>query len=178
MMVVFANVAQWDCQAMIWVRGTRRPVVTLFLKGVTYSGTARAWAVASVLLWILSVKGVDVLPQQALFLGTMRIGFVAYVLGYLLKRIFGRTRPFDSIADFVPLVSAPHGDSFPSSHASTSVGLFVGLLLVAHPFAPLVGVWAILVSYSRFYLGVHFPSDILGGAVFGVLCALIAHPFF
>ena len=57
--------------------------------------------------------------------------------------------------------------------AATSVALAVALFVIAHPLAPLVALWAIGVSFSRVWLGVHFASDVICGAVLGVAFGLV-----
>ena len=157
---------------MLRIQALRRTWLTPLMKIVTFSGKARSWTLASLSLWFLDNQGVRLMPQQTLFLRSMLVGLVAFVLGWVIKMFFARERPFSVVPGLRALVTVPLKDSFPSSHASTSAGLFVTLLLVGHPLAPWVGVWALLVSFSRFYLGVHFPSDLAGGIVFGAACAV------
>jgi undecaprenyl-diphosphatase len=170
------TIVPFDWALMLRMQTLRRPWLTPALKFVTYSGKARAWAVISLSLWFLEGHGIRVVPQQALFLRSMLVGLLAFTLGWVVKMAFARERPFSVVPGLRALVPVPLKDSFPSSHASTSTGLFVTLLLLGHPLAAWVGVWAFLVSFSRFYLGVHFPSDLAGGIFFGVLCgAATAH---
>ena len=61
---------------------------------------------------------------------------------------------------------------FPSSHAAnTFCAAVLIILLLRKPWTRLMLVWALVVSYSRIYLGVHYPSDIVVGAALGSLCA-------
>lgn len=94
---------------------------------------------------------------------------------YLFKEMFERLRPShnDDLADVIYLVNDYRGGQygFVSSHAANTFSLatFLGLLLrkyykIMFPFLLL---WATLVAYSRIYLGVHYPGDILGGAALG-----------
>ncbi len=64
---------------------------------------------------------------------------------------------------------------FVSSHAANTfaLALFLSLLLKRKLITGLFFLWATLVSYSRIYLGVHYPGDVLGGALIGCLCAFI-----
>jgi undecaprenyl-diphosphatase len=89
-----------------------------------------------------------------------------------LKALFDRERPPFRYTEPDPLVPVPHDGSFPSGHAATS---FAGATMLSFAFprlAPLLYVLAAAVAFSRVYVGVHYPLDIVGGAVLGVLVAL------
>jgi membrane-associated phospholipid phosphatase len=80
-----------------------------------------------------------------------------------LKRVVRRSRP--QLEGLPPLAGVTARYSFPSSHTATAVAAvyaFDGLL----PRPVLIG-WAVLTAASRPYLGVHYPSDVLGGAILG-----------
>jgi membrane-associated phospholipid phosphatase len=88
----------------------------------------------------------------------------ASVLNTTIKLLVRRRRP--SLAGLPPLSSAPSRLSFPSAHASTS---FAGALTYSRlglPSAPLYAL-AVSLSLSRLYLGMHYPSDVLAGALLG-----------
>jgi undecaprenyl-diphosphatase len=106
----------------------------------------------------------------AVVLGTVSY-LVAAVLSGLLKGVFDRPRP--SVVDPAvhPLVFVPHNGSMPSTHAATAFAAAVAVSLV-HPRLswPLVAL-ASLVSVSRVWLGVHYPTDVLAGAALGTAIA-------
>jgi undecaprenyl-diphosphatase len=90
-----------------------------------------------------------------------------------LRAAFDRERPPLRYAEPEPLVRVPHDGSFPSGHAATS---FAGatILAVAFPrLAPFLFVLAAAVAFSRVYVGVHYPLDIVGGAILGAAVAII-----
>lgn len=100
----------------------------------------------------------------------------------LIKDTVKRHRPThqEGLSEMVHTVDGYKGGKFGfvSSHAANSfaIALFIGLLLSRkRSMTPLLGliVWAFLVSYSRIYLGVHYPGDILGGALVGVIEAYL-----
>jgi membrane-associated phospholipid phosphatase len=96
-----------------------------------------------------------------------------YVLNTALKLLICRPRP--DLPDLPPLKSTLTRLSFPSAHASTSFAaarLYGRLGLPARPLYALAGALAA----SRLYLGVHYPSDIVGGALLGTAVAAVTPP--
>lgn len=93
----------------------------------------------------------------------------------LFKNVFERLRPCHTL-DNVRLVTGGCGGQFGfvSSHATNVFGIaiFIGKILNKKAFA-LLFVWAALVSYSRVYVGVHYPLDIVGGMALGTSIALV-----
>ena len=91
---------------------------------------------------------------------------------HFFKEVFERFRPCHNLElkEIVHLVNNKCGGKygFVSSHATNTfaIGVFLSLLL-KNRWALILIPWAALVSYSRVYLGVHYPSDILGGAILG-----------
>ena len=71
------------------------------------------------------------------------------------------------------LITIPHSHSFPSGHTATAVAGAIVLSTLVPKAAPAFAVLAAAVAYSRLYVGVHFPLDLLGGAVIGAATALL-----
>ncbi len=101
----------------------------------------------------------------------------------LFKNIFERYRPCHNL-DIGHLVHSVNGKcggrfGFVSSHAANTFGLatFIGLILkkVNKKWIYWLTVWAFVVSYSRIYLGVHYPSDVLGGAILGSVIGFVVY---
>jgi membrane-associated phospholipid phosphatase len=153
----------------------RGPLTRAFIL-LTQSGTGTAWLAAALAFNILHAIGVHVVPAQPVLLRAMIAPLVAWPIGSLIKRVVGRARPPEAVEGYTALVAVPTCRSFPSSHAATSIAFASALLIFGHPLAPWVTAWAVLVSFSRIYLGVHYPSDVLGGALLGAGCAAIAVP--
>jgi len=99
----------------------------------------------------------------------------------LFKKVFMRLRPChqEALAASVHLVKGHCGGlySFVSSHATNMFGvaMFSSLLIRNRLYTWLIFLWAAWVGYSRIYLGVHFPGDVLGGALLGTLIGWIMY---
>lgn len=161
-----------DGGALLWLQeAVRAPLLTALFQFYTRLGNGG-------LLWIALSALMLCHPK------TRRAGacaLLALLLGLLctnvcLKHLVQRTRPWLVLEELVPLVAEHDPNSFPSGH--TTAAFAAGVVWArALPWRwSRVGavVLAVLMGFSRLYVGVHFPTDVLTGAVVGSLCALAA----
>ncbi len=92
----------------------------------------------------------------------------------LLKNIFARLRPFYDYPTVKLLIDKPGGFSFPSGHTFSSFAAAASVLLYNKKIGIPAIVLASLIAFSRLYLFVHYPTDILAGIFFGILVAFAA----
>jgi len=100
--------------------------------------------------------------------------FSLVVGNILMKPIIARVRPFDFDLSVVPLIKPPTDFSFPSGHTLSSFAA-AGALLFCNKKAGIPAmVLASLIAFSRLYLLVHYPTDVLAGIIIGIILGYIA----
>ncbi len=137
---------------------------------ITNSAGVLAFGVPLILLIIASRKKNTQLRQDALrILVTVAI---SAILANILKYVFDMPRPYE-IYPFIKKLSYGGSPSFPSGHTADAFAFVVAVSLVFPKWYFIIPglIWALLVGYSRMSLGVHFPSDVLAGAVIGAISA-------
>ena len=97
----------------------------------------------------------------------------ALITNVALKNIVARIRPYE-VVDGLKLLIEPQSDfSFPSGHTCASIGAAVAMYsFLEKKWGVLLLALAVLISISRLYVGVHYPIDVIGGAIAGIFCSL------
>lgn len=101
------------------------------------------------------------------------VGLTDYISGEFLKSFFARIRPCHELIDVRLLINCGSGKSFPSNHAANNFAMAVVLTHFYKKWTWLFFTLASMVAFSRVYTGVHYFSDIVGGAIFGTIMALL-----
>ena len=140
------------------------------LSCVTTSGII--WVVLGVMmLFIRKTRSTGIILLSSLAL--------VFLTGDLfLKHVINRARPFSVNPDIVLLTKTPSGASFPSTHSCLAAASTVVLFAKNKILGFVALALTVCIAFSRLYLYVHYPTDVLAGLLLGVLCAfLVLHIF-
>ena len=128
------------------------------------------WVGLAALIWLLRWSwGTGFAMAAAVFIFLVPLVYITLGVNYLVKVMLHRERPDPGNEELRPLVRVPSSLSFPSSHAAMSFAA-AGVLTYFYPqlFALFYGL-ALVMSWSRVYVGVHYPSDVVAGTAIGLI---------
>ena len=160
-------ITQWDFSVLEALQGCRTPFLDRFFAAVTRLGDHGVfWIVlAAALLCVPKTRRLGLCVTAALLLNGL-------FCNLLLKPLIARPRPF-VLREIALLIAAPKDFSFPSGHTSAAFAAASALALCRSRFAVPAGVLAAVIAFSRLYLFVHYPTDVLAGLLLGCLCGLL-----
>ena len=140
--------------------------LTVFISYLTTSGII--WIAAGiVLLFFRKTRAAGIILLAALALGFLS-GDV------LLKHLVNRPRPFTVNTDIALLIKQPSGASFPSTHSVLAAASTTVLLVKKREIGFIALALTVCIAFSRLYLYVHYPTDVLCGLLLGILCGAAA----
>lgn len=96
---------------------------------------------------------------------------VALGIGQIIGSAVDRARPYDTLANAHILVDKTTDFSFPSDHATVAGAVAVGLLFANRRWGIIASVLAVLMAFTRIYVGAHYPGDVLAGLILGGIVA-------
>lgn len=134
------------------------------------------------IIWLVAAAALVAQPKRRIYGIAVVIALIlAVIVGSLiLKPLIGRVRPYEAVGGFPLLIPPPSGDSFPSNHSMASFAAATVICLLPKAGRGVLAikiaavVVAALIAFSRLYLYVHFPSDILIGAIIGIALGFLA----
>lgn len=167
-----------DTSLFLWLNGLHHPTMDIVMEWITYK---QHWYpfYAILLAWLIwKEKMQAVWPIVVIILSIIAAD---QICSSVLKPLVARPRPCyePTVQAFVHLTGGCGGTyGFASSHAANSFALIVVLYFFFQKTNKIVKylfIWAIIVSYSRIYVGVHYPLDVLAGAGIGTLVASLIY---
>lgn len=147
------------------------PLLDKILAFITSLGNAGIiWIVLAVVLLILpKMRKAGIIVAAALLMDLI-------LCNLILKNLVARVRPYDVNTAIAILIKKPLDFSFPSGHTAASFAAMTALFLAKMKKAWIAAlVLAVLIAFSRLYFYVHYPTDVLGGAVVGILSGIIGY---
>jgi undecaprenyl-diphosphatase len=150
--------------------GLANPFFDLLMPAIT--NVSNFYPIYVLLLGLLAWRG-GAKGRWCVLLMLLAVAVADPISSRIIKESVGRLRPCATLADVRLLVPCGAGKSFPSSHA---VNNFAAAVVAGH-FYPrariFLLIYAALVAFSRVYVGVHYPGDVLGGAAIGSIIGLL-----
>jgi len=166
---IFNKLNNWDQKVILKYNGIGGNLFTKFLKIVSFFGRETLWIV-------LMVFYLFIWYAPFLFSNISTLFLFGVIIIAPIKKSFGRQRPFETLKDINVLERKPTSRSFPSWHAYNviSQGLLFAYLLNSIAITIIVSIFAVIVSFSRIQLGVHYPSDVIFGFFIGIIGFLLS----
>ena len=160
-----------ELQILDALQTIHNPVLDTVMCGITRLGDAG-------IIWILLCIVLLVLPKTrksgVILMAALLVDLV--ICNGILKPLVHRIRPFDVRTGIELLVKRPTDFSFPSGHTAASFASVMALYLAGEK-----KIWisslglAVLIAFSRLYLYVHYPTDVLGGVVAGLAAGALGY---
>lgn len=163
------TVLSFEFAILDWIQeNLRNPILDLLMPAITTLGN-------SGLIWIILAGILILMPKYRKVGVAVMAGLVLEVIccNLVLKPLVARIRPCDVNTAVQLLIARPDDFSFPSGHTGTSFAAVAAL------YASRSRLWipslilAVLIAFSRLYLYVHYPSDVLAGVVIGIMAGWI-----
>lgn len=162
--------SDWEGNILLWIQeNLRSEVITPVFQVITTLGNyGMIWIfLVFVFLCVKETRKVGLLSGISLA--------VTFLINNLIaKNFFHRTRPYEVYELLQPLIEKPLDYSFPSGHTAAAFGTAVVLFLLLRDWRGISAmILAVFMGFSRLYVGVHYPTDVLGGALLGTGVALL-----
>lgn len=158
----------WEYEFLMWIQGFQSPVMNKIMAFLSHMGDKGIFWIALGLFLLFFAK-----TRPTGFRVLLSI-ILTFIIGNLiLKHLIGRPRPYELYETIRPLIEKPSDSAFPSGHTMNGFTAATAIFLKHKKAGTAALVLAALISVSRLYNLVHYPTDIIGGLIVGIGCALI-----
>lgn len=179
---------QIEANILLWIQESlRNDFLDPIVKFITHLGDHGILWIGLVLILLCIPK-----TRKAGIIGAVTLLLTFLVTNVCLKPLVARVRPYEMIEGLTRIIEKQSDRSFPSGHTANSMAVGVSLWLISRKYESLgdeklyfpktagwfVLILSILIGLSRLYVGVHYPTDVLGGAVIAIVNSIIVYRIF
>lgn len=159
----------WEFDVLHALQTIHNPVLDALFSGITHLGDGGVF-------WILLTAGILIFVKDKRVAATAILALLLDVLlcNLLLKPLVARDRPFWLDESVQLIVKAPKDYSFPSGHSAASFAASISYVQYNRKWGIAAILLAACIAFSRLYLFVHFPTDVLAGICIGCICGVVS----
>lgn len=146
-------------------------LLNLFFRTITHFGGARFTIISTILLFLTSWSR----ETRLLAISSALALAASHIPVHLAKEFFPRKRPYLTIEKTNILANPLQDHSFPSGHTTAIFAVLTPYILTIPSFSFVLILVGVCVGVSRIYLGLHYPSDVVFGAILGILAGCLSY---
>ncbi len=168
---IFYSILQWDTSIFYFINHTlQNPFFDLIMPIIT---EIKIWLIPLICIGIVLILRGGTKGRIVAILAIIILFLTDQSTAHILKPLFARPRPGNTLLNIHLIGPVLSSFSFPSCHAANVSGIAILFSAFYKRWRPLFLVITLLVSFSRIYIGVHYPSDIIGGWICGIFWATL-----
>jgi undecaprenyl-diphosphatase len=164
------SMMSFDRDFLLYLQSIRTPVMDNIMKFITKFGDAGLFWIGLAVILLITKK----FRKTGLgMLIALTIG--AIITNVILKNWIARPRPYVTIDDLICIIGPQKDFSFPSGHSTASIAASLSMFLtMPKRYGIPALIFGLLICFSRLYVGVHYPTDVIAGIMIGAASAVVS----